>query len=196
MTKCGTKAAVTSDVLQPLFVFVQTSPTDAVEIKSQISGTRMDPKISPGDPNFIGFINNNDIWVTSIETGEERRLTFCHKGQDWECQMFLESRTWYFEVFHTVFLFFSAFILGIDNPKEDPKSAGIATFVTQEEFDRFTGYWWSPAAREGERDIDCCHSFLSKEAYYQRSSIKWRWIIIRCLNNKNLFMRLYLFLPV
>lgn len=42
--------------------------------------------------------------------------------------------------------------LGIDNPKEDPKSAGVATFVTQEEFDRFTGYWWSPAAQQGERD--------------------------------------------
>uniref|UniRef100_A0A8C4NWB8 dipeptidyl-peptidase IV n=1 Tax=Dicentrarchus labrax TaxID=13489 RepID=A0A8C4NWB8_DICLA len=93
-----------------------TSPMQPVEIKSQSSGTRMDPKICSGDPNFIGFINNNDIWVTSIETGEERRLTFCHKG--------------------------------INNPKEDTKSAGIATFVTQEEFDRFTGYWWSPAARE------------------------------------------------
>uniref|UniRef100_A0A669E5K3 dipeptidyl-peptidase IV n=1 Tax=Oreochromis niloticus TaxID=8128 RepID=A0A669E5K3_ORENI len=86
------------------------------KITSQNSGTRMDPKICPGDPSFIGFINNNDIWVTSIETGEEKRLTFCHKG--------------------------------IDNPKEDPKSAGVATFVTQEEFDRFTGYWWCPAACE------------------------------------------------
>ncbi|TNN31846.1 Dipeptidyl peptidase 9 [Liparis tanakae] len=93
-----------------------TSPMDPVEIKSRSSGTRMDPKICPGDPNFIGFINNNDIWVTSTVTGEERRLTFCHKG--------------------------------IDNPKDDPRSAGVATFVTQEEFDRFTGYWWSPAARE------------------------------------------------
>uniref|UniRef100_A0AAQ5XIT9 dipeptidyl-peptidase IV n=1 Tax=Amphiprion ocellaris TaxID=80972 RepID=A0AAQ5XIT9_AMPOC len=83
---------------------------------SQNSGTRMDPKICPGNPNFIGFINTNDIWVTSIETGEEKRLTFCHKG--------------------------------INNPKEDTKSAGVATFVTQEEFDRFTGYWWCPAARE------------------------------------------------
>ncbi|KAL3047246.1 dipeptidyl peptidase 9-like [Trematomus bernacchii] len=93
-----------------------TTPMHPVEIKSESPGTRMDPKICHGDPNFIGFISNNDIWVTSIETGEERRLTFCHKG--------------------------------IDNPKEDPKSAGIATFVTQEEFDRFTGYWWSPVARE------------------------------------------------
>lgn len=55
--------------------------------------------------------------------------------------------------FFLVFFFFfciCVLILGIDNPKEDPKSAGVATFVTQEEFDRFTGYWWSPAAREGE----------------------------------------------
>uniref|UniRef100_A0A8D3D6P8 dipeptidyl-peptidase IV n=1 Tax=Scophthalmus maximus TaxID=52904 RepID=A0A8D3D6P8_SCOMX len=93
-----------------------TSPMNPSEIKSQNSGTRMDPKICPGDPDFIGFIINNDIWVTNIKTGEERRLTFCHKGSE--------------------------------NPKDDPKSAGVATFVTQEEFDRFTGYWWSPAARE------------------------------------------------
>lgn len=56
-------------------------------------------------------------------------------------------------MFSTVGFFIFVFILGIDNPKEDPKSAGIATFVTQEEFDRFTGYWWSPAAREGTYDV-------------------------------------------
>ncbi|XP_076009264.1 dipeptidyl peptidase 9-like [Genypterus blacodes] len=93
-----------------------TAPTKPEEIKSQISGARMDPKICPGEPDFIAFINNNDVWVTSVKTSEERRLTFCHKG--------------------------------LDNIKEDPKSAGVATFVTQEEFDRFTGYWWSPAAVE------------------------------------------------
>uniref|UniRef100_A0A8C2Q9J6 dipeptidyl-peptidase IV n=1 Tax=Cyprinus carpio TaxID=7962 RepID=A0A8C2Q9J6_CYPCA len=97
--------------------FVQAAPMKPVEIKTQCSGIRMDPKISPGDPSFIAFINNNDLWVTNIETGEERRLTFCHKG--------------------------------LNNVKEDPKSAGVATFVIQEEFDRFTGYWWSPAAPEG-----------------------------------------------
>uniref|UniRef100_A0A8C6XGW1 dipeptidyl-peptidase IV n=1 Tax=Naja naja TaxID=35670 RepID=A0A8C6XGW1_NAJNA len=32
-----------------------------------------------------------------------------------------------------------------DNVEEDPKSAGVATFVLQEEFDRYTGYWWCPA---------------------------------------------------
>lgn len=93
-----------------------TTPVKPEEVKSQCSGPRMDPKVCPGDPSFIGFINNNDIWVTGVKTGEERRLTFCHKG--------------------------------IGSLKEDPKSAGVATFVTQEEFDRFSGYWWCPAARE------------------------------------------------
>uniref|UniRef100_A0A8B9KIK4 dipeptidyl-peptidase IV n=1 Tax=Astyanax mexicanus TaxID=7994 RepID=A0A8B9KIK4_ASTMX len=92
------------------------APMKPVEIKTQCSGIRMDPKICPGDPNFIAFINNNDLWVTNIESGGERRLTFCHKG--------------------------------LNNVKDDPKSAGVATFVIQEEFDRFTGYWWCPAVSE------------------------------------------------
>lgn len=41
------------------------------------------------------------------------------------------------------------FAVGLNNVKEDPKSAGVATFVIQEEFDRFTGYWWCPAVSEG-----------------------------------------------
>uniref|UniRef100_A0A8C9YE06 dipeptidyl-peptidase IV n=1 Tax=Sander lucioperca TaxID=283035 RepID=A0A8C9YE06_SANLU len=96
--------------------FIQSAPVKPMEIKTQCSGTRMDPKICPGDPDLIAFINNNDLWIAHIKTGEERRLTHCHKG--------------------------------VDNVKEDPKSAGVATFVIQEEFDRFTGYWWSPSAVE------------------------------------------------
>ncbi|XP_053317784.1 dipeptidyl peptidase 9 [Spea bombifrons] len=93
------------------------SPSPPVEIRTQCNGPRMDPKICPADPDFISFINNNDLWVANIQNREERRLTFCNKG--------LNSIT------------------------EDPKYAGVATFVIQEEFDRFTGYWWSPTAVEG-----------------------------------------------
>ena len=52
-----------------------------LEIKTQCTGPRMDPKICPADPAFFSFINNNDLWVANIETGEERRLTFCHRGE-------------------------------------------------------------------------------------------------------------------
>lgn len=85
-----------------------------LEIKTQCSGPRMDPKICPADPAFFSFINSSDLWVANIETGEERRLTFCHRG--------------------------------LPSVLEDPRSAGVATFVIQEEFDRFTGYWWCPTA--------------------------------------------------
>ncbi|XP_045156025.1 dipeptidyl peptidase 9 isoform X1 [Echinops telfairi] len=90
------------------------SPMKPLEIKTQCSGPRMDPKICPADPAFFSFINNNDLWVANLDTGEERRLTFCHRG--------------------------------LSNVLDDPKSAGVATFVIQEEFDRFTGYWWCPTA--------------------------------------------------
>ncbi|XP_063452797.1 dipeptidyl peptidase 8 isoform X9 [Pan paniscus] len=32
------------------------------------------------------------------------------------------------------------------NMEEDARSAGVATFVLQEEFDRYSGYWWCPKA--------------------------------------------------
>ncbi|KAM4707534.1 dipeptidyl peptidase 9 isoform 2-T4 [Discoglossus pictus] len=98
-----------------------TSSTKPIEIRTQCEGPRMDPKICPAYPDFISFINNNDLWVASIKSGEERRLTYCHKG--------LRSVT------------------------EDPCCAGVATFVIQEEFDRFTGYWWSPTTVEAPEGL-------------------------------------------
>ena len=60
--------------------FQQSSPIKPVEVKTHCSGTRMDPKICPGHPDFIAFVNSNDLWMANIKSGEERRLTFCHKG--------------------------------------------------------------------------------------------------------------------
>ncbi|OXB70227.1 UNVERIFIED_CONTAM: hypothetical protein H355_004855, partial [Colinus virginianus] len=43
---------------------------------------------------------------------------------------------------------------GLSNVLDDPKSAGVATFVIQEEFDRFTGYWWCPtSSTEGPENL-------------------------------------------
>ncbi len=33
------------------------------------------------------------------------------------------------------------------------RSAGAPSFIIQEEFDRYTGYWWQPNAKEGD-DIE------------------------------------------
>ncbi|CAH1788869.1 unnamed protein product [Owenia fusiformis] len=90
----------------------QTNPVFPTEVISSALGVRLDPQLCPHNPHLLAFINNSDVWVTNILTGEERRLTFAHKG----CK----------------------------NIAEDPKSAGVPSFVVQEEFDRYTGYWWQP----------------------------------------------------
>ncbi|XP_062439426.1 dipeptidyl peptidase 8 isoform X6 [Rhea pennata] len=90
-------------------------PLRPILVETSCPNIRMDPKLCPADPNWIAFIHSNDIWISNIETREERRLTFVHNE--------------------------------LANVEEDPKSAGVATFVLQEEFDRYTGYWWSPKAQ-------------------------------------------------
>ena len=34
--------------------------------------------------------------------------------------------------------------IGLESIADDPLSAGVPSFVVQEEFDRYTGYWWQP----------------------------------------------------
>uniref|UniRef100_A0A663EPU8 dipeptidyl-peptidase IV n=1 Tax=Aquila chrysaetos chrysaetos TaxID=223781 RepID=A0A663EPU8_AQUCH len=82
-------------------------PLRPILVETSCPNIRMDPKLCPADPNWIAFIHSNDIWISNIETREERRLTFVHNE--------------------------------LDNVEEDPKS----------EFDRYTGYWWSPKAPNG-----------------------------------------------
>lgn len=80
----------------------------------------------------------------------------------------------------------------MDSVKEDPKSAGVATFVIQEEFDRFTGYWWSPSAVEGQRPVASvvCHVWLMS-CYQQQVTFS------QTRNNVmlHLFQSLFLSLP-
>lgn len=159
---------MTSDVLHSLDVFVQTSPMQPVEIKSQSSGTRMDPKICPGDPNFISFINNSDIWVTSIQTGEERRLTFCHKGQDWDHQMFSSGTL---NLFYVVFIF-----LYIDFRYWQPKRGHQICWCSH--FCHTGGVWplhWilvvTSCLWRWMSNVDLnCQCFIREEAYYQQAS--------------------------
>jgi len=36
--------------------------------------------------------------------------------------------------------------VGLKNLAADTLSAGVPSFVVQEEFDRFTGFWWQPSS--------------------------------------------------
>ena len=43
---------------------------------------------------------------------------------------------------------------GLSNVCEDPKSAGVASYIMQEEFDRYTGYWWQPGEPHTTTNIE------------------------------------------
>ncbi|XP_074012589.1 dipeptidyl peptidase 8 isoform X16 [Numenius arquata] len=113
--KTVNKAAVLLLSWKPLLDLFPQQPLRPILVETSCPNIRMDPKLCPADPNWIAFIHSNDIWISNIETREERRLTFVHND--------------------------------LASVEEDPKSAGVATFVLQEEFDRYTGYWWSPKAQ-------------------------------------------------
>ena len=62
-------------------------------------------------------------------------------------------------VYRRLFIIYSClFILtGANSISEDPKSAGVPSFVVQEEFDRYTGYWWQPGTHRNQSSnaMDC-----------------------------------------
>ena len=75
---------------------------------------------------------------------------------------------------------FSSLILlspppGLSNVLEDPKSAGVATFVIQEEFDRFTGYWWCPTASWEGRSLS-----IFKRGFYKPILIESKYFSALC----------------
>lgn len=97
------------------------------EVHSVASGdTMMDPKWS-ADGHLISYIHDSDIWLVDPVTGVKRRVTTLHGKLFWSV------------VLHGKMVF-------IDHTLElgNHKSAGESKFVMQEEFDRYTGYWWSP----------------------------------------------------
>lgn len=46
--------------------------------------------------------------------------------------------------------------------EEDPRSAGVATFVLQEEFDRYSGYWWCPEAETSKGVQNIINSIIMR----------------------------------
>lgn len=58
----------------------QQQPLRPILVETSCPNIRMDPKLCPADPNWIAFIHCNDIWISNIESREERRLTFVHNG--------------------------------------------------------------------------------------------------------------------
>lgn len=107
-------------------------PVLPLAINTSCCRARLDPKICPRNPNLISFIHSNDLWVTNLQTGQECRLTFAHKG--------------------------------LSRLSDDPMSAGVPCFVVQEEFDRYTGYWWEPKPKTSSSfSQNSCYRILYEE---------------------------------
>ena len=80
----------------------------------------LDPKLSP-DGKLVAFIRDSDIWVADVASGYERRITDSRPDDENAA-------------------------VGPEGGASEPRatSCGVAEFVMQEEFNRFTAYWWSP----------------------------------------------------
>uniref|UniRef100_A0A8C4R8X0 dipeptidyl-peptidase IV n=1 Tax=Eptatretus burgeri TaxID=7764 RepID=A0A8C4R8X0_EPTBU len=104
-----------------------TVPLKPVEVRSGCLGSRMDPKICLPEPNLVTFIHNCDLWVSNLCSGAERRLTFARTGSTTQGK---------------------GSSGGSGSCLLEPKSAGVASFVIQEEFDRYTAYWCCPVASQ------------------------------------------------
>ncbi|KAK6184810.1 hypothetical protein SNE40_007192 [Patella caerulea] len=118
-----------------LYVCHDRDPTASCVVPTSINsycrGARLDPKLCPANTDLVAFIHDNDIWVTHLTSGSEKRLTFAHKGTG--------------------------------QLSTDPLSAGVPSFVIQEEFDRHTGYWWRPSKLPPTSDDISTYQILYEE---------------------------------
>ena len=103
----------------------------------------MDPKICPSNPDLIAFVNNSDLWVAAAPSPksppEPLPVPLPYPG-------FRPHST---HSPHPLLQLTNVHKGGDATLKEDPLSAGVPSFVIQEEFDRFTGHWWQPVQYGG-----------------------------------------------
>lgn len=91
------------------------------------------PSVCPSNSDLLAFISHRDIYVYYTKFSyPEVRLTFTYKHpKSPHCFAFFDS-----EDSSPDALFQESHSL----------SAGVPSFVAQEEFDRYVGYWWQPEA--------------------------------------------------
>ena len=112
-------------------------------------GTRMDAKFTD-DGSFIVFARNNDLWITT-----SRPNYLADKTEPAEIQLTFAQ-----------------------NISKDI-TAGVADFINQEEFDRFTGFWISPNYNDIKRDNKDYREY--SVLYLEADSTKVYEILILCI---------------
>ncbi|CAB3262330.1 unnamed protein product [Arctia plantaginis] len=79
-------------------------------------GAPLTPAMCPRSPELIAHAARGDIWLAGGHLRRPTRLTYACKGHEPE------------------------------RLADDPRQAGVPCYVTQEEFSRYTGFWWQPQA--------------------------------------------------
>ena len=89
-------------------------PVGAVEISTTDPAPRMQAQICSNDPNLVSFVRDGDIWLTDVSTAQEIRLSHTRPER----------------------------AAGMDSVRREAHSAGTPSYIVQEEFNRYNGYWW------------------------------------------------------
>lgn len=77
-------------------------------------GAALTPSLCPWAPEVVAHAAKGDVWLAGSTLRRPTRLTYACKGHE------------------------------PDRLADDPKQAGVPCYVTQEEFSRYTGFWWQP----------------------------------------------------
>ncbi|XP_068625789.1 dipeptidyl peptidase 9-like isoform X2 [Battus philenor] len=77
-------------------------------------GAALTPAMCPRTPSLVAHAARGDIWLAGGALQRPTRLTYACKGHE------------------------------PDRLSDDPRQAGVPCYVTQEEFSRYTGFWWQP----------------------------------------------------
>ncbi|CAH2062183.1 unnamed protein product, partial [Iphiclides podalirius] len=81
-------------------------------------GAALTPAMCPRAPSLVAHAARGDIWLAGGALQRPTRLTYACKGHE------------------------------PDRLADDPKQAGVPCYVTQEEFSRYTGFWWQPKCED------------------------------------------------
>jgi len=96
----------------------------AVAIATPSTAPRMQAKICPNDTNLVSFVRDGDLWISDITRGQEIRLSHARRS----CTP------------------------GVDAVVREAHSAGTPSYIVQEEFNRYTGYWWQKCSHAVSMD--------------------------------------------
>ncbi|GBP32702.1 Dipeptidyl peptidase 8 [Eumeta japonica] len=90
------------------------SPPLVARVLPTGGGAPLTPAMCPRAPSLVAHTARGDIWLAGGGARRPVRLTYACRGH------------------------------APDRLTEDPRQAGVPCYVTQEEFSRYTGFWWQP----------------------------------------------------